>query len=325
MIKDRDDVEDEIVAIINDFSLLGVLGIYTMRESLLSYLKIESNLERKYQDLFTEKDNVILRNDIGKLLRLRTGFLMQIHMILEYSRISLLDTMTDLMECSDYILEPLNMDLYMESDFYSEDDDSLSDMESMLYSTYQYAIFGDVRHKLSTLKLLDEISNIYYNNKEKDIEDDIAIDKKESLENRLFYLTYLKKISTFMNKYGYYKDLGMVYKRLLYSLDNISDKLYIDGNIDRAIDRIGDIEISEDSYIGLHDEMLFMASEIFEVGVNKYTLRKLMMLATFYDITGCEELVYVIEDYKNNDNYSYFSGIIFGEDKNKGYGKRYEL
>lgn len=325
MIKDRDDVEDEIVAIINDFSLLGVLGIYTMRESLLNYLKIESNLERKYQDLFTEKDNKVLRNEIAKLLRLRAMFFMQVHMLPGYSAASLVRTMTDLVEVDEYVVNPLNMDLYMKSDFYSEDDDSLSDMESMLYSTYQYAIFGDARYKLFTLKLLDEISNIYYNNKEKDSEDDIVFDKKESLENRLFYLTYLKKISTFMNKYGYYKDLGMVYKRLLYSLDNISDKLCIDGNIDKAIEKIGDIEINEDSFVGLHDEMVFMASEIFEIGTNKYTLRKLMMLATFYDITKCEDIVDVIDGYKNNNNYSYFCDIIFGDSNNKGYGRKYEM
>ena len=226
------------------------------------------------------------------------------------------------------------MDLYMKSDFYVEEDDSLVDMESMLYGTYQYSIFGDARYKLFTLKLLDEISKIYFVNKiEDDVDDELSDafgdisfnERKDSIEERLFYLTYLKKLGAFMGKYGYRKDLGMVYKRLLYSLDNISDKLCIDGNIDKAIEKIGDIEISEDSFVGLHDEMVFMASEIFEVGNNKYTLRKLLMLATFYDITKCEDIVDAIDGYKNNNNYSYFCDIIFGDSNNKGYGKKYEL
>ena len=334
MIKDRDDIEDDIDSIKTDFNLLAVLGIYTMREALLDYLKYEKDLERKYQDLFTEKDNKALRNEIAKLLRLRAVFFMQVHMLPGYSAASLVRTMTDLVEVDEYIVNPLNMDLYMESDFYVEEDDSLVDMESMLYGTYQYSIFGDARYKLFTLKLLDEISKIYFVNKIdddvdeelSDVFEDISFnERKDSLEERLFYLTYLKKLGTFMGKYGYRKDLGMVYKRLLYALDNISDKLCIDGNIDKAIEKIGDIEINEDSFVGLHDEMVFMASEIFEVGANKYTLRKLLMLATFYDITKCEDIVDVIDGYKNNSNYSHFCDIIFGDSNNKGYGRKYEL
>ena len=334
MIKDRDDIEDDIDSIKTDFNLLTVLGIYTMREALLDYMKYEKDLERKYQDLFTEKDNKTLRDEIAKLLRLRAMFFMQVHMLPGYSAASLVRTMTDLVEVDEYVMNPLNMDLYMKSDFYVEEDDSLVDMESMLYGTYQYSIFGDARYKLFTLKLLDEISKIYFVNKiDDDVDDELSDafedisfnERKDSIEERLFYLTYLKKLGTFMGKYGYRKDLGMVYKRLLYSLDNISDKLCIDGNIDKAIEKIGDIEISEDSFVGLHDEMVFMASEIFEVGNNKYTLRKLLMLATFYDITKCEDIVDVIDGYKNNNNYSYFCDIIFGDSNNKGYGRKYEM
>ena len=334
MIKDRDDIEDDIDSIKTDFNLLAVLGIYTMRESLIDYMKYEKDLERKYQDLFTEKDNKVLRNEIAKLLRLRAMFFMQVHMLPGYSAASLVRTMTDLVEVDEYVVNPLNMDLYMKSDFYVEEDDSLVDMESMLYGTYQYSIFGDVRYKLFTLKLLDEISKIYFVDKiDDDVDEELSDafedisfnERKDSLEERLFYLTYLKKIGTFMGKYGYRKDLGMVYKRLLYSLDNISDKLCIDGNIDKAIEKIGDIEINEDSFVGLHDEMVFMASEIFEIGTNKYTLRKLLMLATFYDITKCEDIVDVIDGYKNNNNYSYFCDIIFGDSNNKGYGRKYEM
>lgn len=334
MIKDRDDIESEISLITMDFSLLAVLGIYTMREALVDYMKLESELERKYQYLYTEKDNEELRKEIAKLLRFRMGFLFQIHLLSGYSRESFVKTMNDLLEVNDYVMEPLNMDIYMNSDFYVEEDDSLADMESMLYSTYQYSIFGDARHKLFTLKLSDEISKIYFINKMNDeVDSDLddifggicSNDKKSELENRLFYLTYLNRIKAFMVKHGYRKDLGMVYKRLLYSLDNISDKLYLDGNVDKAIDKIGDIEISEDSYVGLHDEMIFMASEIFEVGDNKYTLRKLLMLAAFYDITKCEDLIYIINDYKDYKNYLYFCDIIFGDSNSRGYGRKYEM
>lgn len=334
MIKDRDDIESEISLITMDFSLLAVLGIYTMREALVDYMKLESELERKYQYLYTEKDNGELRKEIAKLLRFRMGFLFQIHLLPGYSRESFVKTMNDLLEVNDYVMEPLNMDIYMNSDFYVEEDDSLADMESMLYSTYQYSIFGDARHKLFTLKLSDEISKIYFINKMNDeVDSDLddifggicSNDKKSELENRLFYLTYLNRIKAFMVKHGYRKDLGMVYKRLLYSLDNISDKLYLDGNVDKAIDKIGDIEISEDSYVGLHDEMIFMASEIFEVGDNKYTLRKLLMLAAFYDITKCEDLIYIINDYKDHKNYLYFCDIIFGDSNSRGYGRKYEM
>ncbi len=334
MIKDRDDIESEISLITMNLSLLAVLGIYTMREALVDYMKLESELERKYQYLYTEKDNEELRKEIAKLLRFRMGFLFQIHLLPGYSRESFVKTMNDLLEVNDYVMEPLNMDIYMNSDFYVEEDDSLADMESMLYSTYQYSIFGDARHKLFTLKLSDEISKIYFINKMNDeVDSDLddifggicSNDKKSELENRLFYLTYLNRIKAFMVKHGYRKDLGMVYKRLLYSLDNISDKLYLDGNVDKTIDKIGDIEISEDSYVGLHDEMIFMASEIFEVGDNKYTLRKLLMLAAFYDITKCEDLIYIINDYKDHKNYLYFCDIIFGDSNSRGYGRKYEM
>lgn len=334
MIKDRDDIESEISLITMNLSLLAVLGIYTMREALVDYMKLESELERKYQYLYTEKDNEELRKEIAKLLRFRMGFLFQIHLLPGYSRESFVKTMNDLLEVNDYVMEPLNMDIYMKSDFYVEEDDSLADMESMLYSTYQYSIFGDARHKLFTLKLSDEISKIYFINKMNDeVDSDLddifggicSNDKKSELENRLFYLTYLNRIKAFMVKHGYRKDLGMVYKRLLYSLDNISDKLYLDGNVDKAIDKIGDIEISEDSYVGLHDEMMFMASEIFETGDNKYILRKLLMLAAFYDITKCEDLIYIINDYKDHKNYLYFCDIIFGDSNSRGYGRKYEM
>ncbi len=324
MIKDRDDIDDDVSLIAEDFNLLSILGVSSMRDILFDYLKIESKLEDKYQELYTSD----VHDDIAKLLRARTGLLLQVHMLPSYSALGFYKTISDMIDCIPYDNDPVNFDIYMQSDFYTNDE-SYDDLESQIYDIYQYSIFGNKNNKLSSFKLLEEINNIYLFNSEKDdvlIEEDPVIDEnRSSKEERLFYLTYLSKVHSYLNKYGSDLDLQLAYTRLLYSLDNISDKLYLEGNIEKAISKLDNVEIDEDSFVGLHDEMLFIASEVFETGINKFTFRKLLLLSTFYDLTKCEDVVYIIDNYKDNKNYLYFCDIIFGDSKNKGYGKKYEL
>lgn len=334
-VREKEEIDEEISSIVDDPNLLMILGVYTLREIVINYLKLESELEKNYKLLFTKKDNLSLRNKIAKLLRTRVAFLIQIHVLPEHNADALMKVISDLADgdSSYYEVDPLNMDLYMESDYYSFDETSLEDIENMLYSTCQYSIFGGDKNGLSSFKLLDEVSKIYFIDKFPNKEDSDNLDfnpymfisskeKRDYLENRLFYLTYLDKLSKYISKYGYSNDLVMAYKRLLYSLDNLSDKLYIDGNLEKALDKAKDIEIDEESFIGLHDEILFMADEIFQVDVNEYTIRKLLMLATYYEITRDEDLFYIINNHQYHNNYKWFSEIIFGEGKNKDYTKK---
>lgn len=334
-VREKEEIDEEISSIVDDPNLLAVLGVYTIREIIIDYLKLERELENNYKLLFTKKDNLSLRNKIAKLLRTRAAFLIQIHMLPEYSAGALMKVVCDLAggDSLYYDIDPLNMDLYMQSDYYSLDEDSLENIENMLYDTCQYSIFGGSKQDLSSFKLLDEVSKIYFIDKFPDKEDSDNLDfnpymlisskeKRDYLEDRLFYLTYLDKLSKYISKYGYSNDLVMAYKRLLYSLDNLSDKLYIDGNLEKALDKAKDIEIDEESFIGLHDEILFMADEIFQVDVNEYTIRKLLMLATYYEITKNEDLFYIINNYQYHNNYKWFSEIIFVDGKNKDYTKK---
>lgn len=334
-VREKEEIDEEISSIVDDPNLLAVLGVYTIREIIIDYLKLERELENNYKLLFTKKDNLSLRNKIAKLLRTRTAFLIQIHMLPEYSAGALMKVVCDLAggDSLYYDIDPINMDLYMQSDYYSLDEDSLENIENMLYDTCQYSIFGGSKQDLSSFKLLDEVSKIYFIDKFLDKEDCDNLDfnpymfisskeKRDYLEDRLFYLTYLDKLSKYISKYGYSNDLVMAYKRLLYSLDNLSDKLYIDGNLEKALDKAKDIEIDEESFIGLHDEILFMADEIFQVDVNEYTIRKLLMLATYYEITKNEDLFYIINNYQYHNNYKWFSEIIFGDGKNKDYTRK---
>ena len=57
-----------------------------------------------------------------------------------------------------------------------------------------------------------------------------------------------------------------------------------------------------------------------------YTLNvKSNEILSSYRIYDYIDVIGRVDSYKNNNNYSYFCDIIFGDSNNKGYGKKYEL
>lgn len=257
----------------------------------------------------------------------------------------------------EYDIYPLSMDLWVNSEFYNSDKDELfNNIDDRLYEIYQYAIFGDDSLSLQKLwDMIDnlyffempvEVENLLFNDSdddsdEYDEEEDYGdeeystydaetedIDMEEgdkegyficdsALEDNIFYLNYVDKLNKYMVEYGEDKELLRVKKRLLYVLDNPTIALYKEENFENELLKIQAEEIKNDSFDFIEDEIRFMASEVFLVPEDKNTVKKLLFVSTYYDLTGDESVKEIMGRYSNHEKFNLYSKITFGKQKGK--------
>lgn len=327
--------------------LFEILNIHRIEELLKQYSKVEKELSVLYEKLNTEEETDELQDQINKLLNVRALFYMKVEMLpwekqeAFHNRTWKLDGVAD--NRVEYDTSPLDVKLLMESDYYDEEDFS-PEMDDRIYDVYQYAIFGKKKNILYGEKInndLDHIrlfSNFSKNNEEEFILnnyidsyyfDDYVNQNNEkksdnhimifdpSDEELIYYLNYINNIDNYMEMFGVDNSLIETKNRLLYTLDTPDKKLFKKANFNEQLKLSKEAEIDEDFMEFFQGEYGFFIEEIFIKPTDEYTLRKLFLIGTYYDLTKDEDVIEIFEQFKDDDRYDLFYEIAINNCNSK--------
>ena len=221
-------------------------------------------------------------------------------------------------------------------------------LHTTLFKPYLYAIFGD--KDLAMLAVFDTIEKIYdmkgeifeenvLNNEGKDDDDSHFLDDEEDVEwislgnedeniftswneeEFAFYLKFIDNINRILITYGKNDDLLNTKYRLLFILDKEELCLFDEVNFYTTLDRVLEFDFHDEAFDFFEKEAKFFIEEVFNNNVRyDYTIKKLLFIRTYYELTGDKEIIDVFNKYKNCDSYNEFYNIVF--DKNSYIRKR---
>ena len=104
-------------------------------------------------------------------------------------------------------------------------------------------------------------------------------------------------------------------KRLLYALDKPEVCLFKDNNFKVELEKTRDE--NEATFELFSDEVRYMSSEVFLVPYDKNTLKKLLFISTYYELSEDEVVKDIIDSYSEHEQYGFYRRVVFGEQKNK--------
>lgn len=324
----------------NSSRLFELLNINKIKSVIEKYIKIEQEIEKTYSKLNHNNDDE-LKQKLKKLLFMRAIFLTNIcqnadHIIdafrLESSRIHESDSSYE------YTKNPIDLELWKQSNYYDEDD--IGDIDDRIYDIFQYAIFG--KTSLVSSKTDSMLQNLCFfgdkNNSQSELLEDYFSEDLTFSENfdndsdntfyivdneetdLVFYLTYLHKLNEYIRKYGESTDLINTKNRLLYALDMPKLCLFKQENFIQELEKTKEFDLEVEDFDFVEDEVRFMADEVFMTKADENTIKKLLFISTYYELTKDKKIVRILNKHSNNDNFTIYSEIIFGEPK--GYSKK---
>lgn len=347
-IRINDNMSNRFNIIVDTPKLMRILGITTIEKTLTEYLQIEKQLESLYCKLYTAEDSASLRNRIKALLFIRLSVLTRITQMPSY-RIDAfrLVSMNYNAENDNMLYDkyPINLELWNKE---FADPDELGDIDDRTYDITQYAIFGKMNNFLYMDKFHEDIDSYYMRNC--DFSSEIQIDplkdytdmiEKDTLAQERFeaeyeahpenfytlhdpsdefwvlYINYLNNLNRFMSIYGESEELLLAKRRLIYALDKPELMIFDQNNFDRELERTKTVELDEDSFDFIADEIYFMAQEAFMLPSDEYTIRKLILVGTYYALTKDKQLREIIEEFSNDSRYEFFAEIMLNNCANK--------
>ena len=133
-----------------------------------------------------------------------------------------------------------------------------------------------------------------------------------SREQELFMLEYIRVIENMKDIYiNISSDLELIIERLKYMVDNNNIGLYKGNDIDDVIE---DYKNKVDSnYIHIADEVMYFISEIFNTYYDRFCVRKILFVKTYYELTNDIEVINYINEFKDSKLYNHVYKIITGE------------
>lgn len=348
----ENEISETLISISDNQALKSILKIHTMDYLLIDYSQIEKQLEQTYTRLYTNQDNSKLRTAIKKLMDIKASFFIKLGLIPNYSLEAFRASSGQINYSDEYQSEytqyPLDKKMWNEMAPTNEEEDY--EIDNYTYNLYQYAIFGKKNNLMYPLKIYEDIENFQLKRNmeaemkeqfnqgliELEVEDEIIdIDTKEwtiesydcETENEIFYLNYLNNLNYFLNTYGYNKDLIKSKSRLMYALDCPELRLYDDKKYNETMNHISDVNPKHIDWNYMENEIYFMINELFLKQSDEFTIRKLIFVKTFHDLTHYDSLIDEIDKYKNDHRYELFSSIILNnnqlDNKTIEQGKRY--
>ena len=131
-------------------------------------------------------------------------------------------------------------------------------------------------------------------------------------EQELFMLEYIRILESMKDKYKSISDeLELVIKRLMYMVDNSNIGLYKGNDIDTVIKDYKDI--TDCDYMRIADEVMYFISEIFNAYYDRFCVRKILFVKTYYELTNDIEVINYINEFKDSKLYNHVYKIITGE------------
>ena len=149
--------------------------------------------------------------------------------------------------------------------------------------------------------------------------------------NYAFYLNLIKNIDKYIEVHGNNEDLNNSKNRLLYLLDSYGDNLFIKERFNNSYNNISmdDINYKDDLYDFYTLSRLFLV-DILEGWIDdELTIKKLLFVSTYYNLTKDIRIEKIIEKYRTTELGEKISKIILNGDyslltpkDNKDYRKR---
>ncbi len=320
-IRNEWNIPARLISMSDEAEFLHSLDIYTIESVINELVKLEEMIENAYYQLYSNNDNQVLRNKLNKLLNIRGLFYVNLALkgeetLSAYRSLSMeLSTQQTEYECfpmdSDLLCEYFDLD-----DYYDEED---FDIQDIMYDLYQYAIFGQKENFLRTEKVIEDIQNFQ-------LEDSLLI---LGIENWIFYLNYINNINEYMNVYGLDPELLDSKRRLLYALDGSKHKLFDEKNFDKSLQETKKITLLGDVFDDIYDELFYLADEVFMTSTDNSTIKKLLLIRTYYRLTNDEDIKQVFMEHEDDPRYKSFFKVAFAKykvndknDNNKKYMKK---
>ena len=131
-------------------------------------------------------------------------------------------------------------------------------------------------------------------------------------EQELFMLEYIRIIESMKDKYKSISDeLDILSTRLMYMVDNSSIGLYKGNDIDTIIKDYKDI--TDCNYMRIADEVMYFISEIFNTYYDRFCVRKILFVKTYYELSNDLEVINYINEFKGSKLYNHVYKIITGD------------
>lgn len=338
MLREIEDISSRFQSASNNSSVLDVLNVSTIKSIIDKYVICENQIEKNYSKISHDADNNI-KEKIKEALSIREKFLNIICQKEDYIIDAFRIQATRLLDnVDDYIKPPLDLELWKQSSYCKKSEDEIGDIEDRIYDMFQYAIFS--KSGLSSLKIQSMLENLYFNgdskkSHSKDIDDEFFDDfilDEEIEDDGIYYIAnmeeidlgfcmiYLNKLNDYMKKYGETPDLIETKNRLLYALDMPILSLYEEENFKEQLEESKNLEFEEDDFEFIVDEVRFMADEVFMTPQDKNTIKKLLFISTYYEITKDKKIIEILTKHSNHKDFSLYIEIILGNQP--GYFKR---
>lgn len=342
------DVSSRIYGWSSNYQCLEILGIDTFKNLLSNLVNLEENFEKCYANLSTKNVDreIVKKIHVGLMLRKKLTDKLKLLKddVLESFYYFVLDMVFD-NEKYNYRPFPIDVDNYAKSKYFTDEEN----LHTTLFKPYLYAIFGD--KDLALLAVFDTIEKIYdmkgeifeenvLNNEGKDDGDSHFLDDEEDVEwislgnedeniftswneeEFAFYLKFIDNINRILITYGKNDDLLNTKYRLLFILDKEGLCLFDEVNFYTTLDRVLEFDFHDEAFDFFEKEAKFFIEEVFNNNVRyDYTIKKLLFIRTYYELTGDKEIIDVFNKYKNCDSYNEFYNIVF--DKNSYIRKRH--
>lgn len=133
--------------------------------------------------------------------------------------------------------------------------------------------------------------------------DEIEEYKLNEKINLAFYLNYIKTLEQYQNQYGNNEILERAKRRLLYTLNSTRFNLFEEENYQEKLSEISidDFDYKEDFFSFYVISRLFLIDILEKWIDDEYTLRKLLFIQTYYDLTNDIRIKRIIDKYQKTD------------------------
>ncbi len=170
------------------------------------------------------------------------------------------------------------------------------------------SVFADFEANMIDFE--ETIRNANENNKR-------ILNSDSDLIDRIFYLTLIKNMDAYVARFGSGEELAEARRRLIYALDTPGDKFYVSGNIEKAYSNIDKGEVEPDDFGFVEEEVVIMTKELFLKPEDQYRVKKILFIATYYELTKNRRVKAEFDANKTHKMYKYYYDLILGPSQGK--------
>lgn len=326
----------------NDVELKTLIDATKISDTLMKVEEIENKLAEyylsfAYDDICDDEFKNKRKKNIRLLLQKRDEFYsILMHKDTDYLEDALSDA-TQMLP-SNYLINYYPIDRTIEPDKLFPD--SFNYLDEVLNSSYMFAIFNQIDSGIEDYRLYDDINEllIKYGNYDSSITEEenqrynMEEFRKDSFKNKgfvytprdnttlLFYLDLIKKLNEVDRLFGFSDVHGLksIKLKLLYLLDNSSYKLLTEEGFENTYNNAYNGYInSENIYYDLEWFRILVKSLIVDIfdGLYDYNDRlvKLAIIKSYYSLTKDSEVLKLLDDYSDREDYWIFRNFIKNE------------